>query len=95
MKPRNKKPKLLHDSSGRARHPLVVMREDYTAAQIAKLLGHNNHSTVSIYVTRARKAPTTPIPAEWVPPLCRATGIAPATLRPDLYEPSWLFTRKG
>ena len=89
MKPRNSKPTLFAGEDGKRRHPLVFLAARMPTKDIAKLLGHSNHSTVSIYVSRARKAPTTKIPAEWTLPLAKALNVTPAALRPDLYLPHW------
>jgi hypothetical protein len=56
---------------------------------IGKMLGHGNHTTASIYVSKARKAPTTAIPAEWVLAVARVLGVRPHSLRPDLYLSEW------
>lgn len=89
MKPRNRKPHLIVDENGKKRHPLVFLAQRMPMKDIGKLLGHGNHSTASIYVSKARKAPTTAIPAEWVLPLAKALRVNPGTLRPDLYLPEW------
>jgi hypothetical protein len=89
MKPRNKKPHLILDREGKKRHPLVVLAESLSTKEIGKLHGHANHSTASIYISRAKKRPTTPISAEWCLPVALYMGLAPATLRPDLYLPHW------
>lgn len=86
------KPHLIPDSDGRKRHPLVFLATRISTAEIGKLLGHKNHSTASIYVARARKSPTTTIPAEWVLPIARYLDLAPAALRPDLYQADWQLT---
>jgi hypothetical protein len=91
MKKRNKKPQLIFDETGKKRHPLVLLADKLPMKDIAKMLGHSNHSTASIYVSRARKAPATPVPAEWVLPVARALGVRPSALRPDLYLPGWTF----
>jgi hypothetical protein len=83
------KPTLMLREDGRKVHPLVYLATIITTSEIGKLLGHSNHSTASIYVARARKAPTTRIPAEWVLPLARYLDLAPHALRPDLYLPKW------
>jgi hypothetical protein len=89
MKTRNTKPTLIVNESGKRQHPLVFLAARMATKDIAKLLGHSTHATVSIYTGRARKAPTMKIPAEWVLPLARALRVAPASLRPDLYLPEW------
>jgi hypothetical protein len=89
MKKRITKPMLLLAADGKKRHPLVVLAERMPTKDIAKLLGHGNHTTASIYVNRAKKAPTTKVPAEWCLPLARALNVVPATLRPDLYQSNW------
>lgn len=85
----SKKPLPMINAKGQRMHPLVLLRLDRTPAEIARWLGHKTHATVSIYVSRARKSRTLPIPAEWVLPICRHTGWTPANLRPDLYLPDW------
>jgi hypothetical protein len=89
MKPRNRKPIPIINEEGKKQHPLVFLAARKATRDIAKALGHSNHSTVSIYVSRARKAPTTAIPAEWVLPVARMLNVPPGTLRPDLYLPHW------
>jgi hypothetical protein len=74
---------------GKAMHPLLVARASFTPAELAKALGHKNHTTVSIYCAKAKRAKNTRIPAEWVLPLSRLTGISPAAFRPDVYLPHW------
>jgi hypothetical protein len=83
------KPALIVNEEGKRQHPLVFLAARMATKDIAKLLGHSTHATVSIYVGRARKAPTMRIPAEWCLPLARALNVPPATLRPDLYLPNW------
>ena len=89
MTNRNRKPNLIVNEEGKKQHPLVFLAARMATKDIAKSLGHKTHATVSIYVGRARKRSTMPIPAEWVLPLARALGVRPATLRPDLYLPNW------
>jgi hypothetical protein len=89
MKKRNTKPTLLLAADGKKRHPLVVLAESMSTRDIGKLLGHGNHSTASIYISRARKTPTLAVPSGWVLPLARALRVTPASLRPDLYLPEW------
>ena len=89
MKKRNTKPTLIVNEEGKKQHPLVFLAARMATKDIAKLLGHGNHTTVSIYVGRARKAPTTKIPDWWCLPLARALRVTPASLRPDLYLPEW------
>jgi hypothetical protein len=89
MTKRVKKPIPLLDASGKKKHPLVVLAERMPMKDIGKLLGHGNHTTASIYVSKARKAPTTAIPAEWCLAVAKALDVAPGTLRPDLYLPNW------
>ena len=84
-----RKPLLIVAEDGKRKHPLVFLAQRMPMKDIGKLLGHSNHSTASIYVSKARKAPTTPVPAEWCLPLARALNVPPATLRPDLYLPEW------
>lgn len=74
---------------GKDVHPLLLIRETYTPQEMAKALGHANHTTVSIYCSRARKAKNTKVPAEWVLPLCKLASLQPSVLRPDLYLPGW------
>jgi hypothetical protein len=83
------KPTLILNEQGKKQHPLVYLASLISTAEIGKLLGHSNHSTASIYVNRARKAPTTRIPAEWVLPIARYLDRTPHSLRPDLYLPRW------
>jgi hypothetical protein len=89
MKKRNTKPILITNAEGRKQHPLVALSASMSTAEIGRLLGHGNHSTASIYLSRARKTPTLTIPAGWVLPIARALKVAPASLRPDLYLPYW------
>ena len=89
MKPRNRKPTLMLDEAGKKKHPLVVLAQRMSMRDIGKMLGHGNHTTASIYVNKARKAPTTTIPAEWCLAIAKALKVAPAALRPDLYLPKW------
>ena len=71
------------------KHPLLAIRERFTAQQIADALGHKNHTTVSIYCSRAKKSKNTLVPAEWVLKLARLADVSPASLRPDLYRAEW------
>lgn len=89
MKARVRKPALIVDENGKKRHPLVFLAQRMPMKDIGKLLGHGNHTTASIYVSRAKKAPTTTIPAEWVLAVARALRVTPHSLRPDLYLPNW------
>lgn len=89
MKRSRKAPTLLINADGKKVHPLVQLARDMPTKDIAKLLGHSNHTTASIYVGRARKRPSTTIPAEWCLKLAEALDVTPATLRPDLYRPEW------
>lgn len=89
MKKRITKPTLLVNEEGKRQHPLVFLAARMPTKDIARMLGHNNHTTVSIYVSRARKAPTMKIPDWWVLPLARVLRVTPASLRPDLYLPEW------
>jgi hypothetical protein len=89
MTTRNRKPHLIVNEEGKRQHPLVFLAARMATKDIAKLLGHSTHATVSIYVGRARKRPTMPVPAEWALPLARALNVPPGTLRPDLYLPHW------
>jgi hypothetical protein len=86
------KPLLIVNEKGKRQHPLVFLADRMPTKSIGKLLGHANHSTASIYVARARKSPTTTIPAEWVLPLAKALNTRPANLRPDLYQSDWQLT---
>jgi hypothetical protein len=86
---RNSKPMMMKDPDGKRVHPLVFAAGRMPMKDLGKLLGHTNHTTASIYVGRARKRPTTVIPAEWCLPLAQALDVRPAQLRPDLYLPSW------
>ena len=75
---------------GKEVHPLVVASQRYTYARLGEELGHSNHSTVAIYVSRAKKRPkSTLIPAEWVLPLAKLLEVRPARLRKDLYLKDW------
>jgi hypothetical protein len=89
MKARVRKPALIVDENGKKRHPLVFLAQRMPMKDIGKLLGHGNHTTASIYVSRARKAPTTTIPAEWCLAVAKALRVTPHSLRPDLYLPGW------
>ena len=84
-----RKPKLIVDTDGKAYHPLVMLSQRMTMRDLGKLLGHGNHTTASIYVSKARKARTTTIPAEWCLPIAKALDVPPAALRPDLYLDGW------
>jgi hypothetical protein len=96
VKKRTKKPLLIVNEEGKKQHPLVFLAARKPIKDIAKSLGHSNHSTVSIYVSRARKAPTTPVPAEWCLIVAGALNVPPYTLRPDLYHSNWrLPTNEG
>jgi hypothetical protein len=83
----------LFEIDGKRVHPLVHLAREYTLMELAKALGHKNHSTVAIYVMRARKSPSTRIPAEWVIPLAKLMKVKPAMLRPDIYLPHWAIPR--
>ncbi len=85
---RNRKP-LPIIVAGKKVHPLVALASEMTMQEIGKMLGHSNHTTASIYVNRAKKKPTTPVPAEWCLAVAKALGVSPAVLRPDLYLPNW------
>jgi hypothetical protein len=89
MKKRITKPDLIVNEEGKRQHPLVFLAARMSTRDIGKALGHSNHSTVSIYVSRARRAPTLKIPDWWVLPLARLLRVPPASLRPDLYLPHW------
>jgi hypothetical protein len=84
-----RKPAPFVGDGGKKTHPLVHLVKMMPTGEIAKLLGHKNHTTVSIYANKARKFPTTTIPAEWVLPLCGVLKTRPHELRPDLYRPEW------
>jgi len=88
MKTRNRKPIPL-TVAGKKVHPLVALAAEMSMVEIGKMLGHSNHTTASIYINRARKKPTTPIPAEWCLAVAKALDVAPAILRPDLYLSTW------
>jgi hypothetical protein len=92
VKKRIKKPLLIVNEEGRKQHPLVFLAARRPIKDIAKALGHSNHSTVSIYVGRARKAPTMPVPAEWCLVVASLLRVTPHSLRPDLYQPEWELT---
>lgn len=73
------------------RHPLVALLELHHAPELAKeaRLAVN---TLYVYRLRARKKKTLLLPAEMVAKLCKATGWAPHSFRPDLWpEPGWKF----
>jgi hypothetical protein len=74
---------------GRHVHPLVYATAKHSTVALGKALGHKNHSTVAIYTIRARRKPTTKVPAEWVLPLARLLDVKPAEIRPDLYLHNW------
>jgi hypothetical protein len=74
---------------GRHVHPLVYAAAKHSRVDLGKALGHANHSTVAIYIIRARKKPSTKVPAEWALPLARLLGVKPAEIRPDLYLHNW------
>ena len=82
----------LDSGTGKKVHPLVYVRQRCDMKEVAKALGHTNHTTFSIYASKAARSKTLPIPAEWVLPLARITGLKPAVFRPDLYLPTWLLT---
>jgi len=86
---RIEKPELMVNEAGKRVHPLLLLNERIGPSRMMELLGHKNHSTASIYVSRARARPTTRIPAEWVIPMARELEVRPHTLRPDLYLPHW------
>jgi hypothetical protein len=44
---------------------------------------------VAIYIIRARKKPSTLVPAEWALPLAKLLNVRPAVIRPDLYLHNW------
>ena len=73
-------------------HPLEDAYMRFGASTIADILGHSNHSTVSLYVTRARRNQGLLVPVEWVEPLCRLTRRDPHAFRPDLYEENWQYS---
>lgn len=75
---------------GKQVHPLVFVRRTVDMKLVAKALGHSNHTTFSIYAGKAAKFRTLPVPAEWVLPLAKLTGLQPCVFRPDLYQPHWL-----
>jgi hypothetical protein len=81
--------KKVDDGSGALKHPLLAVRETYTAQQIADALGHKNHTTISIYCAKAKKSKNLLVPAEWVLRLAKLSGYTPAQFRPDLYRPEW------
>lgn len=81
----------LADSNGKLVHPLLAVRSLYTPGEIAKALGHSNHTTVVIYCSKARKDGKLRVPAEWVLPLSKLSGLKPATFRPDLYQSNWVL----
>lgn len=74
---------------GRYVHPLVYAASKHSRVELGRALGHKNHSTVAIYIIRARKKPSTQVPAEWVLRLAELLKVKPAEIRPDLYRPEW------
>jgi hypothetical protein len=74
---------------GRHVHPLVYAASKHSRVELGKILGHKNHSTVAIYIIRARRKPSTPVPAEWVLSLAKLLSVKPCMIRPDLYLPHW------
>ena len=84
------KPELMLNAVGENVHPLLVLNERLGVSRMRDLLGHKNHSTAAIYVSRARQRQTTRIPAEWVLPIAMELGVRPHQLRPDLYLPDWV-----
>jgi hypothetical protein len=76
-------------------HPLVDARKRFGVKRLAKELGHSNHSTVSVYLSRAARDPAMLTPPDWVLPLCRLTRRRPAEFRPDLYLPEWEMPKEG
>lgn len=95
MKRSKKSPHLIINDEGKKVHPLVHLARQMPTKDIAKLLGHSNHTTASIYVGRARKRPSTTIPAEWCLPIARVLSVPPAALRPDLYHSEWRLPKEG
>jgi hypothetical protein len=79
----------VYDRNNKLVHPLLAVRSEFTPGEIAKALGHSNHTTVVIYCGKARKDGKLRVPAEWVLPLSKLSGMKPATFRPDLYLPNW------
>lgn len=75
--------------NGKPTHPLIDARLRFGLPAVAKAVGHNNHSTVSLYCARAAKSKNLLVPPNWVLPLCKLTGRRPAEYRPDLYQPEW------
>lgn len=71
------------------KHPLVKLRETLPVDLLFRSLGHANHTTVSVYASRAKKKKALVVPAEWCLPLSRLSGISPHTFRPDLYLADW------
>ena len=78
------KPQLI-ELSGKRVHPLVFVRYTQDMKEVAKALGHSNHTTFSIYASKASKSKTLPVPAEWCLPLSKLCGLPPGLFRPDLY----------
>lgn len=76
-------------ADGKRRHPLLELVKSQSISGLARYLGHANHTTVNIYVSRARENRGTLVPPEWVLPLCQLTGWRPYNFRPDLYLPGW------
>jgi len=72
-------------------HPLVLVSEKFSRADISKALGHSTHATAAIYIARAKRDPDLKVPPHWAFPLARLSGFKPSDFRPDLYLESWVF----
>jgi hypothetical protein len=77
------------NADGKRVHPLLILNERLGVSKMRDLLGHKNHSTAAIYVSRAKQRPTTRIPAEWILPMAKELDVRPHQLRPDLYLAHW------
>jgi hypothetical protein len=73
-------------------HPLVLVSENFSRADISKALGHSTHATAAIYIARAKRDPDFKVPAHWAFPLARLSGLDPHAFRPDLYLEKWTWT---
>lgn len=79
-------------------HPLTAIinswRQDGgSIAELAQRVGYPV-DTIYQYLWRAKKRPKTYlVAAEFAAAIARATGASPHHLRPDLWEPGWVFGR--
>lgn len=76
------------------KHPFVAACDEWGVSVVAKMIPKPfsadrkatiDRTSVYKYYHLCANERDYPIPAEWVLPLCQATGMAPTTLRPDLY----------